>query len=84
MPYSHVADVVVVGPSCLHVHLSLARERVDHVSSTSEQDRKIRDIGKSAMEERCRNTVILAKRKNLTYEQWLKNDIGNSSHAHKN
>ena len=33
-------------------------------------DQELMDLGKCAMEERCRNTVILAKRRKMHYKEW--------------
>ena len=81
LPWECVVDLLVVSPGCLHLHLSArnlsetARQRILGQGDDA-AIQHMQDVGKCAMEERVRNTVIRAKQEGVTYAAWLVKSIG--------
>jgi len=81
VPWECVVDLLVVSPGCLHLHLSArnlseaARQRILGQGSDA-AIQHMQDVGKCAMEERVRNTVIRAKQEGISYAVWLVKSIG--------
>jgi hypothetical protein len=84
VPWECVADLLVASPGCLHLHLSArnlseaARRRFvgDGDGDDDAGLRHVQHVGKCAMEERVRNTVIRAKCDGVAYGAWLVKCVG--------